>query len=180
MAVQKRTMLDVATRVLLHSPTASLADVATAAGVSRTTLHQHFPTRQDLLVALALDAMDLVRQAYAEARLDEGGAREAIGRVVDRTVPLGPRLEFLLRERSLDAEEEVSRRYADLDAPLVDLVRRGQAAGELRADLPAWWLVASLVGAVYAAWEAIADGRLAPRDATGLVVTTVLDGTAAR
>lgn len=180
MVVRKQALLDVATRVLLHSPTASLADVAAAAGVSRTTLHQRYPTRQDLLVALALDAMDLVRQAYAEARLDEGGAREAIARVVDRMIPLGPRLEFLLRERSLDAEEEVNRRYADLDAPLVVLVARGQAAGELRADLPTWWLVASLVGAVYAAWEAIADGRLAPRDATGLVLTTVLDGMAPR
>lgn len=173
-------MLDVATRVLLQSPTASLAEIAAAAGVSRTTLHQRYPTRQDLLVALALEAMDLVRQAYADARPDEGSAREAIERVVDRMVPLGPRLEFLLRERSLDAEEEVNRRYADLDAPLVVLVTRGQAAGELRADLPAWWLVASLVGAVYAAWEAIADGRLAPRDATGLVLTSVLDGLAPR
>lgn len=180
MVVQKRTLLDVATRVLLQSPTASLAEIAAAAGVSRTTLHQRYPTRQDLLVALALEAMDLVRQAYADARPDEGSAREAIERVVDRMVPLGPRLEFLLRERSLDAEEEVNRRYADLDAPLVVLVTRGQAAGELRADLPAWWLVASLVGAVYAAWEAIADGRLAPRDATGLVLTSVLDGLAPR
>lgn len=180
MAVQKETLLDVATQVLLHSPAASLAEVAAAAGVSRTTLHQRWPTRQDLLVALALAAMDLVRDAYAAARLEEGTAREAVERLVDRLVPLGPRLEFLLRERSLDAVDEVTRRYAELDHPLVVLVERGQDAGELRADLPAWWLVASLTGAVYAAWEAIADGRLAPRDATGLVVTTVLDGMAPR
>jgi TetR/AcrR family transcriptional repressor of lfrA len=71
-------------------------------------------------------------------------------------------------------------RYAALDRPLVEFVERAQSAGQLRADLPAWWVVMSLAGSVYAAWEAIADGRLAPRDAAALVLGTVLDGVRAR
>lgn len=180
MAVQKRAVMDTAVQVLLVSPAASLADVAAAAGVSRTTLHSWFSTRQALLVALAQEAMDLVEQAYREARLEHGPAREALGRVVELTVPLGSRVEFLLRERSLDNEPEVTARYAELDRPLLRTVERGQRDGELRGDLPAWWLVASLNASVYAAWEAIADGRLAPRDAGGLVLTSTLDGMAPR
>lgn len=176
MNVRNSDLLEVATQVLLVSPAASLGDVAAAAGVSRTTLHQRYPTRQDLIVALAHEAMDLVQHAYQQARLNEGDVRSALRRLVELTVPLGPRMEFLLRERSLDTDDGVTTRYAHLDAPLALLVERGVAAGELRADLPGWWLVSSLVGSVYTAWEAIAAGNLAPRDAVPLVVSTFLDG----
>jgi AcrR family transcriptional regulator len=180
MTVQKSAVLDAASRALLVSPGASLGEVAAAAGVSRTTLHSRYATRQDLLVALAHDAMDQVGQAYGAARLTEGPVRDALRRVVVETLPLGPRIAFLLRERSLDGEPEVTARYEVVDQPLVDLVERGRSSGELRADLPTWWLVASILGTVFAAWEAIADGRLAPRDAPDLVLTSMLDGVAAR
>jgi AcrR family transcriptional regulator len=186
MAVRDDDLLTAATQVLLHHPTASLAEVAAQTGVSRTTLYSRFPTRQALLVGLAQAAMDLVEKAYVDARLDEGPSDGAppddtwveagLLRVVEQLVPLGERVEFLMRERSLDAEPELVARYAELDRPLVAFVTRAQETGALRRGLPAWWIVASLVGSVYAAWEAIADGALAPRDAPALVLGTVLDG----
>lgn len=181
MAVRADDLLTAATQVLLRNPTASLAEVATAAGVSRTTLYARFPTRPALLVGLAQAAMDLVEKAYVDAGLDDSaadaaGVTETLTRVLDLLVPLGERVEFLLRERSLDHEAELVARYTALDRPLVEFVARGQRAGALRADLPDWWIVAALLGAVYSAWEAIADGRLAPRDAPALVLRTVFDG----
>ncbi len=174
-------MLEVATRVLVAEPAASLGDIAKAAGLSRTSLHTRFPTRASLLVAMAHEAMDLVAKAYAEARLDADEDVELpLRRLLELAVPLGPRMEFLLRERSLDADREITARYAALDRPLIDLVTRAQAAGQLRADLPAWWVAAALVGTIYAASEAVAEGRLAPRDAPEFVLTTVLHGTVSR
>lgn len=181
MSVRDDALLTAATQVLLRQPTASLAEVAAATGVSRTTLYSRYPTRQALLVGLAQAAMDLVEKAYADAGLDDApvdasDVAASLLRVVERLVPLGERVEFLLRERSLDDEPEITARYAELDRPLIEFVGRAQAAGALRGDQPAWWIVASLSGAVYAAWEAIADGRLAPREAPALVLGTVLDG----
>jgi AcrR family transcriptional regulator len=176
MTVHHDALLAGATEVLLHQPTASLAEVAAALGISRTTLYARFPTRQALLVALAQAAMDLVEKALVEARLDDADVPGSLRRAVDLLVPLGPRAEFLLRERSLDTEPELVARYAALDVPLAEFVSNAQAAGRLRRDLPTWWVVASLFGGVATAWEAIADGRLAPRDATGLVLGTLLDG----
>lgn len=180
MSVQIRTLLDAASRLLAKSPAASMGEIATAAGISRTTLHARFASRQDLLVALAEDAMDLVERAYRDADLGQADVRGALRRVVEELVPLGPRVEFLMRERSLDDVVELARRYAALDDPVLEVVVRGQRAGVLRTDLPAWWIVAALNGAVYAAWEAIHDGRLAPRDAPGLVLAVTLDGAAPR
>lgn len=172
------SLLDIATRVLLLDPAASLGEVAKAAGIGRTTLHKLYPTRHDLLVALAHDALDVVERAYTEVGLDVPAeqALDALHRLVKETVPLGPRLEFLLRERTLDTDADLNVRYLRLDEPLLALVARAQHAGILRADLPDWWIVGSLAGAVYSAWEAIAFGRLAPLDAPDLVFTTFLRG----
>jgi len=176
MVVSNRTLLDVATVVLLASPSASMGDVAAAAGISRTTLHSRFTSREALLAALASDAMDLVEQAYRDARLEDGAVPDALRRLIALLVPLGPRLDFLLRERSLDEDAVVTARYGQLERPIVALFERGQLEGVVRADLQPWWLASGATGLVSAAWEAIADGRLAPRDAAGLVITTLLDG----
>jgi AcrR family transcriptional regulator len=172
------SILDVAIEVLLADPSASLGDVAKAAGVSRTTLHKRYPTRQALLVALAHDALDRVDKAMTDAHIDVPGEEviEALRRAITLLVPLGPRVEFVYRQQSLDREPELLARYQEMDEPLRALIRRGQEAGKLRADLPDWWIVSTLDGAFYMAWEAISLGRLAPLDAPDLVMKTVLRG----
>lgn len=186
MSVRKRaelvapSLLHVATEVLVTDPTASLGDVARAAGIGRTTLHKQYPTRHALLVALARDALDVLERTYAESALDATGPAviDALRRLVTAVIPLGPRMEFLLRERSLDVEPDLAARVDELDAQVAALVRRGKAAGVLDVELPEDWAVATLNAQVYAAWELIALGRLAPVGAPDLVMRTLLHGIA--
>jgi AcrR family transcriptional regulator len=178
MAPSKPSLLQTATEVLVADPAASLADVAKAAGIGRTTLHKLYPTRHALLVALAQDALDLLEGIYQELGLDGPSDRapEALRRLVTAMIPLGPRLWFLLRERSLDTEPELIARVEALDAPVRALVRRAQTDGVIRADLSDEWIVASINALVSAAWERIALGRLAPVSAPELVMNTLLGG----
>jgi serine phosphatase RsbU (regulator of sigma subunit) len=48
----RERILDAAERLLEHSPSATLADIAAAAGVARSTLYRRFPGRDHLLAAL--------------------------------------------------------------------------------------------------------------------------------
>ena len=48
----RERILDAAERMLERSPSATLADIAAAAGVARSTLHRRFPNRDALLAAL--------------------------------------------------------------------------------------------------------------------------------
>ncbi|HZA16409.1 MAG TPA: TetR/AcrR family transcriptional regulator [Pseudonocardiaceae bacterium] len=171
-------LLQTATEVLVADPAASLGDVAKAAGIGRTTLHKLYPTRHALLIALAQDALDLLEHTYRDLGLDGPGheAPAALRRLVTALIPLGPRLEFLLRERSLDSEPELIARVEALDAPVRAMVRRAQAENVIRANLPDEWIVASINALVYAAWELIALGRLAPVSAPELVMSTLLGG----
>src|SRR6202161_2334191 len=59
----RRSLLDVAAEVLVADPSASLAQVAEAAGIGRTTLHKQYATREDLLRAVGDRAIDLFEEA---------------------------------------------------------------------------------------------------------------------
>jgi serine phosphatase RsbU (regulator of sigma subunit) len=61
----RERILEAARRLVAQSPAATLADVAVAAGVSRSTLYRHFPGRAELMGALA-----------EPARHDGAGGRE--------------------------------------------------------------------------------------------------------
>ncbi|MGW7694593.1 TetR/AcrR family transcriptional regulator [Streptomyces asiaticus] len=68
----RRAILDATVARLSADHAASLADVAEAAGVGRTTVHRYFPERSDLLAAIGADVRDRVEAATARARLDDG------------------------------------------------------------------------------------------------------------
>lgn len=178
-------ILEIAAEVFSANAAASLADVAAAAGVGRTTLHNRFPTREALLLAVAHDALDRCAAVIQDANLTEVGTdatpeevKAALSRFVEAMIPLGPRIEFLLRQPELDMDKELAARTDQLDKPLEDFVERAQQAGALRTGVPAWWAVSTLYALTYAAWEGITAGRLAPRDAPALVLHTTLTGIA--
>ncbi|WP_158889148.1 TetR/AcrR family transcriptional regulator [Amycolatopsis anabasis] len=175
---ERPSTLDIAAEVLVANPTASLAQVAEAAGIGRTTLHKHYPTRQDLLVAVAHDSLDRVENAIAEAKLDTPGESTVDGlrRLVEALVPLGPRLAFLFRQPSLDDEPEIAARAERLDEPVAAFALRAQQEQVLRAGVSAWWITSTLYALVYAAWEGVALGKLAPADAPRIALDTTLAG----
>ena len=82
--LERRTdeLLAAATEVLVAEPGASLSKVALAAGVSRTTLHARFPTRNDLLREVARRAMDVCERTVHEVMLLEGERDGGLERLV--------------------------------------------------------------------------------------------------
>jgi AcrR family transcriptional regulator len=172
--------LDVAAEVLTTDPTASLADVATAAGISRTTLHKRYPKRDDLLLAVGHDAVKRLAAGIAMAELPTSGTAElatrALRTLVTVLIPQGAQVNFLLRQPSLDADADLTAAIAALDDPVTDFVRHAQAVGVLNADLPPWWVISSLYALTYSAWDAVRTGHLAELYSSGLAFDTLLRG----
>jgi len=167
-------LLDAAVSYLVAHPRASLAQIAAAAGIGRTTLFKLFATRDDLEHAVAVRALAVCQAAVDEAdddRAPDGGLRA----LVTALLPIGPQLNFIWRTPSLDVDDEVHRVYLLLDHSLLAVLGRARSAGVLR-DLPDWWLGQSLYALVYVAWESVQAGRLARLDAPDLVLTTMLTG----
>jgi AcrR family transcriptional regulator len=165
-----------ATSLLATDSGASLAEIAAAAGVGRTTVHRIFPTRSDLLTALAMDALDRLREALAAARLDDGTAPEALSRVVDEVLPLADELRFLDAGPDIWDLPQLRDGWWSVAATLDALVQRGQREGDIRGDVPAELIVEAFTSAMWGVWDGIRDGRVAPATAARHLVTLTLGG----
>jgi AcrR family transcriptional regulator len=170
------SLLDVAAEVLVADPAASLAEVAAAAGIGRTTLHKHYATRDDLLRAVGYRAIDLWEQAIGEvtrAEHADGGLRALIAALI----PIGPQLAFLWRTPAFDHMKDLGERLMAVEERGLAVLRRAQELGCVATDLPDWWLVQMLYSVIYVAAESVRAGQLAPLDAPGLALRTLLHGT---
>jgi AcrR family transcriptional regulator len=148
-ALQERVaaaILEAAASVLLtRGEQASMTDVAAAAGVARATVYRYFPNRQSLLDELARLAVRSAAERLAAARIDEIPVADGITRAVRALVEVGDLFVVVARERLRPEFEQFERHVG---GPLRALVERGQAAGDLRPDVPSAWLTDSLIGVV--------------------------------
>jgi len=177
------SLLDVAAEVLVADPAASLAQVAEAAGIGRTTLHKQYATRDDLLLAVGHRAIDLWEQAVGGAGAGNGYGGDPDGglrALVAAMVPIGPQLAFLWRTPAFDHLGELGERWLAVQARCLAVLKRAQDLGALAAGVPDWWLLQMLYSVVYVAAESVAAGQLAPLDAPGLALDTFLHGLGAR
>ena len=170
-------LLDAAVTYLVGNPRASLADIAAAAGIGRTTLFKRYATRDELEHAVAMRAVDVCLEAArsAEPGTPDGGLRS----LVTALVPVGPRLNFLWRSQSLQADEDFCVAYQGVDAGSSPSWLGPARAGALDPAQPDWWLRQTLVALVYVAWEFVESGRLARLDAPDRVLDTMLGGVGA-
>jgi len=169
------SLLDVAAEVLVGDPASSLAEVAEAAGIGRTTLHKHYATRDDLLCAVGHRAIDLWEQAVAGA----GGGGDPDGglrALVAAMIPIGPQLAFLWRTPAFDHVGDIGERWLAVETRCLGVLKRAQDLGALAAGVPDWWLLQTLYSIVYVAAESVGAGKLAPLDAPGLALRTFLHG----
>ncbi len=175
MVIKNERILDAAADVLSKRPDATLQTIATAAGVSRTTIFHRFPTRDALLDALGADALQRIGAVMTGVPEGEPGDIEAVMSDVTRgLMPLRPRTAFLRAAPGL--ESNLGSHWEQAVTPLAIYIATAQAMGLLRSDQPARWLVASYIGLLFAAWDELAAGELGSAQATRLVVETWLSG----
>jgi AcrR family transcriptional regulator len=124
---------------------ASMADVAAAAGMARATVYRYFPNREALLEALGRLAVEQAGDRLRAGRLEEVAVPEAFERAVRALVGVGDSFVVVSRESARPDPEHFEQAVA---SPLRGLIERAQSLGEVRRDLPASWLMESLIGIV--------------------------------
>jgi AcrR family transcriptional regulator len=133
----------------------SVDEVAEAADFSRGTVFNYFPSKGDMLYAIAADEMETLTRMVEEGMQDVTRAVETIRRVmrlfVADTVP------FLQITRRVFLEtlmhpSEVPSPVLYLERLLTGLVVEAQAQGEVRADLDPANVARAIVGAYLAAF----------------------------
>jgi hypothetical protein len=106
---------------------------------------------------------------------EEGQAPEALRRVLAALAALAPQYGLLLLQPLPElVEAELLERVEATERRVVDLVLRGQAAGDFRVDLTAAWVLTAATWLVAGAADGLRLGVLASRDVEQLITGTVL------
>ena len=174
--VSNRTLiLNAAFDVFSQNPGASLAEVATQAGVGRATLHRYFAGRDDLMVALTLTAAQeldaAVEAAVAECTTYTEGLRVALGAIL----PLAARHMFLATEAASN-DPRVREAYAAQERDLSNDIEAAKAEGTFAPHVPTAWIVQAYDNLIYAGWAMVAAGDATPKQAADLAWRTLTEG----
>lgn len=166
-------ILEAAAACLAERPTASIADIAAAAGVGRVTLYGHFASREALIEAVLHHTMANVESTMASVDVS-GAPGVALDALVNSSWQLLSGLTALLGalEPSLPRGAVREAHTAPL-ARVHDIFARGRAAGEFREDQSLEWQIACFFALLHGAASEVRSGRIAERDASTLILATI-------
>ena len=160
-------ILDVALGVLGENPDAGMGDIASAAGVVRRTVYDHFPSRLDLVRTLTERAVAEITAVLTEVNAPGAEADAAWVEFIARLWPVAHRYRVLLALRRGEYGEAIHSLLGPVDELLADLVKRGQDSDVFARHLPAAVLSQVAYGAVFAIADSeLSSGTLGARAAT--------------
>lgn len=172
----RANILDFALQTLALHPSASMADIAKAAGVGRATLNRYVSSRKELVVELCMLAIDQTNKACEHIDYTQPSALRALEQTLEAITPLGNRFAFLIAQPEGYQVPEVEEGLAKQQKMMLDLCKACQKEGSLRKDMPATWINAVLDTLVYTAWTQVSSGQLTAKRASDLMIETLKQG----
>jgi AcrR family transcriptional regulator len=160
-------------RLLAEDPGTSMAAIAAAAGVDRTTVHRRFASREALLSAVFQAKLDSAERVLDEARLTEAPIPVALHRYLEGIIPVTR--EWPVDTRRMMQKDPAARTRRQEQGARVDtFIRRAIDEGYLRANADPTWARAVLDELVDTIAHRFTD--VDPPQAADLVAATFLHG----
>ncbi|WP_344059327.1 TetR/AcrR family transcriptional regulator [Microbacterium pumilum] len=166
-------ILQAAAECLSVNPSASLADIAQAAGIARITLYGHFSSRNELLTELVHTSMARVEAELASVDLS-GDTWHALEALVASSWRLVSSLSVLrgVAEHALPADE-MHGSHGDPRTRVEHLLARGRADGSFRDDQSIAWQTACYFSLLHGAAAEVRAGRLSEDEVQESLIQTL-------
>lgn len=153
------TLLTAAIEVLSKSPAAAMGDIATAAGVARSTLHRYFPDRSSLMESIESYVEAQYDEAIEAARIGEGTGLAAYTRIVDELLERIESLGWWMHTARDDGIDDFD---CDADRGIMAVVARGQQDRTMDPQFTAEWIITIIWSLLSSAYQSL-QHRQQPR-----------------
>jgi TetR/AcrR family transcriptional repressor of lfrA len=170
----RRAILDAAMTMLADHPAASMAEIAAAANVGRSTLHRYYPERSDLLRAVAYHVHALSSTAIELAEPTNGPAEAALRRVVESQLDLGPIVLYIYSEPTIQADRELAAHLDTGDEAITEVLERASAQ---RPEYPPGWARRVFWALLLAGYEAIKQDGTPRHQIVDAIMNSLTAGT---
>lgn len=153
----RRAIVDAAIETLAAHPAATLAEIADASEVSRSTLHRHFVDRDDLLTAVDAECRIRFGRASEAARLSEGGVLDSLERLALEYLELGPVLGLVFADNA-PVDPDSWEDGEDTDDELLAVIERGQRDGDIDPEVSPPWVITTFWVLLFGSWLCLQRG----------------------
>ena len=169
-----QAILDAAESLLHEREAASIAAVASRAGVSRVTVYAHFSTREAILEAVIERAVARAGVAFDEAMSGSTSAMAALERAITASwAELGRNTAIAEAAAAQLSPDALRRTHESGYAHLRRMFEAGIEGGEFRSDVPVDWLLSVCYALLHAAGDDVRAGRLDSATALHALTTTM-------
>jgi AcrR family transcriptional regulator len=132
-----RSILEAAERILSHNPTATMEQIAEAAGVARTTINRRFANRDALVASMVDAAWRQIREAVEQARPGTAPPLVALHQATANILRIKSGWPFALGQ--LPVEATTAQIQAEVFAACDEVLVRAQQAGIIQPDADLVW-----------------------------------------
>ncbi|MBJ7464142.1 MAG: TetR/AcrR family transcriptional regulator [Mycolicibacterium sp.] len=157
----RAALLLAAIDALTGNPAASMSDIATAAGVARSTLNRYFPDRAALTDGIEAYVEAQYEEAVREARTAEGSGLEAYLRIVDEMLE---RLDSLGWWMRANADCDLDDFDCEADQGIIAVIQRGQRDGTVDSQFTPVFMVGVTWSLLTAAHYDVRHGKQPRRE----------------
>jgi AcrR family transcriptional regulator len=160
----------------------SMADIARALGVHKSSIYHHVASKEQLLEEAVKRALNALHGMLAEPGATEGSAVERLRYVVGRTVEIMvrqlPEVTVLLRIRgNTPTERWAIARRREFDRAVQRIVANAIADGDLRSDIDTALVTRLIFGMSNSVTEWYQPGgRLSARDMASAIEAVIFEG----
>lgn len=170
------SILDAATNLLIDKPSASMNEIAEAAGIGIATLHRYVESREQLMVHLGFRAIEVVSETMHGVPFNEEHSEAYIPELIEALIPLGDKIYFLAHDASVNYNPEIEDADQKLREPVMHVIDLLQKKGHLRPDMDREWIMNVLYSLLFLTWQQVKGGYIAKKSAAALVVDTLYNG----
>lgn len=171
----RESLLRAGLQIFSKNPKARLAEVALAAGVGRATLHRHFKGRDDLMHALAAQALEELEKVANEAAKGAWSYTNALHKIFTAIIPMGERHWFLMNGVA-DNFPDIEAKLNDQNNELLEVIKKAGKEGLYPRSCPPEWVMTNYDLMIYGAWQMVRDGHLTQKQAAKLTWNTFVAG----